>query len=65
MPTQNSFRLLLAAFLVFSLTGNSFAVHQSPRILGISVIPEHSSPRACFKWSQPLLSNGFNYNDYI
>ena len=65
MPTQNSFRLLLAAFLVFSLTGNSFAVYQSPRILGISVIPEHHSPRACFKWSQPLLSNGFNYNDYI
>ena len=65
MPTQNSFRLLLATFLVFFLTGNSFAVHQPPRIVEISVIPEHHSPRACFKWSQPLLSNGFNYNDYI
>lgn len=57
--------LLLALVFTSAAMAQSALEHKLPTIAKKQVISEHLSPRACYEWSLPLFTNGFDYNDYV
>jgi hypothetical protein len=69
MTTSPASRLIPAFLLALLLTpvahAQSDLEHRLPTITEKTIISEHLSPRACYEWSLPLFTDGYDYNDYV